>query len=107
MFTSCKGDPPWPSRYDNLIPERGMAGSSRIELDRAGWPGWHINVRQCGGLYILFLKLKDPLEIFGRRMEICSGSGILSRCDMTFDIKSVLNLPMLRLPSSKRKNAVV
>ena len=62
MSTPCKGDPPLPStcRYYTLIHERGMAGSSRIELDRAGWHGWHINVRQCGGLYMLLLKLKDP-----------------------------------------------
>ena len=36
---------------------------------QAGWPGRYINVRGCGGLSMILLQLKDPLELFVRRRE--------------------------------------
>ena len=29
----------------------------------AGWPGCYINVRRCGGLPMVLMQLKDPLEV--------------------------------------------
>ena len=34
---------------------------------QAGWPGCYINVRCCGGLSMVLLQLKDPLELFVKR----------------------------------------
>ena len=34
---------------------------------QAGWPGRYINVRCCGGLSMVLLQLKDPLELFVKR----------------------------------------
>ena len=52
-----------------------------------GWPGRHIymniNVRRYGGLSMVLLQLKDPLELFVKRREFLPGSGFLSRLDMT------------------------
>ena len=46
----------------------------------AGWPGRFINVRGCGGMSMLLLKLRDTLELLvkgeGRR-ECFPGSGFL------------------------------
>ena len=30
----------------------------------AGWPGRYINVQHCGGLSMVLLQLKHPLELF-------------------------------------------
>ena len=49
---------------------------------QAGWPGRYINVRHCGGLSMVLLQLKDPLELFVKSREFLPGSGFLSR-DMT------------------------
>ena len=62
---------------------------SRIVLEhtpldpQAGWPGRYKNVRRCGGLPMVFLQLKDPLELFVKSREFLPGSGFLSRRDMT------------------------
>ena len=40
-------------------------------------------VRRCGGLSMVFLQLKDPLELFVKSREFLPGSGFLSRRDMT------------------------
>ena len=47
-----------------------------------GLPGRYINVRHCGGLSIVLLQLKDPLELFVKSLFI-PGSGFLSRRDIT------------------------
>ena len=49
----------------------------------ADWPGRSINVRRCGGLPMVLLQLKDPLELFVKSREFLAGSGFLSRRDMT------------------------
>ena len=36
-----------------------------------------------GGLSMVFLQLKDPLELFVKRREFLPCSGFLSRCNMT------------------------
>ena len=36
---------------------------------QAGWPGRYINVPRCGGLSMVFLQLKDPLELFVKSRE--------------------------------------
>ena len=41
-----------------------------------------INVRHCGGLFMVLLQLKDPLEIFLKRIEFLPGSGFLSCRDI-------------------------
>ena len=50
---------------------------------QAGWPGRYINVRRCGGLSMVLLQLKDPLQLFVKRREFLPGSGFLSRRNMT------------------------
>ena len=63
-----------------------QAGVRRFEspLDpQAGLPGRYINVRRCGGLPMVLLQLKDPLELFVKSREFLPGSGFLSRRDMT------------------------
>ena len=50
---------------------------------QAGWPGRYINVRRCGGLSMVRLQLKDPLELFVKSREFLPGSGFLSPRDMT------------------------
>ena len=35
----------------------------------AGWPGHYMNVRCGGGLSMVLLQLKDPLELFLKRRE--------------------------------------
>ena len=46
---------------------------------QAGWPGRYINVRRCGGLSMVLLQLRDPLELFVKRREFLPISGFLSR----------------------------
>ena len=53
-----------------------------------GWPGHSINVRHCGGLSMVLLQLKDPLELFVKSREFLPGSGFLSRRDMTLAVES-------------------
>ena len=50
---------------------------------QVGWPGCYINVRRCGGLSMVILQLKDPLELFVKSREFLPSSGFLSRRDMT------------------------
>ena len=49
------------------------------------WPGRFINARHCGGMYMILLQLKDPLELlaFTKRREFLPDSKFLSRRDMT------------------------
>ena len=42
-----------------------------------------INVQCCGGLSVMLLQLKDPLELFVKKREFLPGSGFLSDCNMT------------------------
>ena len=46
-------------------------------LSQVGWPGRYINVRHCGGMSIVLVQKKDPLELFKKSWEF------LSRRDMT------------------------
>ena len=50
---------------------------------QVGWPGRYKNVRRCGGLPMVFLLLKDPLELLVKSREFLSGYGFRSRRDMT------------------------
>ena len=50
---------------------------------QAGCPGHCINVRRCGGLAMVLLLLKDPLELFVKSRECPPDSGFLFRRDMT------------------------
>ena len=50
---------------------------------QAGWPGRYINVRRCGGLSMVLLQLKDPLELFVKSKKFLPCSRFLSRRDMT------------------------
>ena len=65
---------------------------------QAGWPGRYKNVRHCGGLSMVFLQLKDPLELFVKSKEFLLGPGLLSRCDMTQAVESDVK-PNSFLPS--------
>ena len=46
---------------------------------------WHF-----GGLLIVLLQLKDPLELFVKRKEFLPGSGFISHRDVTLAIESDL-----------------
>ena len=48
-----------------------------------GWPGRYIHDRLCGGLAVVLLQLKDPLELFEKRKKIFSGFRFPFRCDTT------------------------
>ena len=50
---------PWPSCYNAWLPSWGPT--------KAGWPGGYVKVQRCGGLSMVLLQLKDPLELFGKR----------------------------------------
>ena len=50
---------------------------------QAGLPGHFINVLHCGGLCMVPLQLKDPLELLIKRSEFVRGSLFLSHCVMT------------------------
>ena len=54
----------------------------------SGWPGRYINVRSCGGLSMVLMQLKDPLELFVKIREFLPGSGFLSHRDMTQAVES-------------------
>ena len=53
-----------------------------LVLRKAGWPGRYMNVRCCGGLSMVLLQLKDPLELFLKSREFLPGSGFLSRREL-------------------------
>ena len=55
---------------------------------QAGWPGCYINVLHCGGLSVVLLQLKDPLELFVKRREFLPSSGFLSYRDTTKAVES-------------------
>ena len=57
----------------------------------AGWPGRYINVQHYGGLSMVFLLLKVPLELFAKRREFLPGSMFLSHRDRTQAVKSDIN----------------
>ena len=99
-------DPPWPNGYDALLP----SVSSQVRVS-AGSPsglasGRYINVRRCGGLSMVLLQLKDPLELFVKSIEFPPGSGFLSRRDMTWavesDVKPHSFLPFAHWSAGKR-----
>ena len=70
-------DPPWPSGYDAWLPS--VSSQVRVPLDpQAGWPGRYINVWCCGGLSMVLLQLKGPLELFVKSREFLPGYGFLS-----------------------------
>ena len=54
----------------------------------AGWPGHFINEWCCGGLSVVPLQLKDPLELFVKRREFLLSSWFLYRCAVTLAIES-------------------
>ena len=60
-------------------------------------PGSYINVRHCGGLYIVLMQQKHPSGLFVKRREFLPGSGFLSLYEMTkavdSDIKTHSFLP--------------
>ena len=65
------------------------AGSSRHWFPKvAGCRSRCINVQRCGGLYMVLLQLKDPLERSVNRRKFLLGSGFLSRRDMTSAVES-------------------
>ena len=48
-----------------LAPKREFACSSLRWLPEiVGWPGRYENALRCGGLSMVLLQLKDPLELF-------------------------------------------
>ena len=53
------------------------------EFPITGWSGRYIHVWCCRGLSMVFLPLKDHLELFRKRSEFLRGSGYLSCCVMT------------------------
>ena len=48
-----------------------------------GWPGRFIHVRRCGGLSMVRLQLKDPLEVFVKATEFLFYCGFPFRLDVT------------------------
>ena len=50
--------------YHSHVLSEVTRSSLRWVLKGAGWPGRFINVRHCGGLSMVHLQLKDPLELF-------------------------------------------
>ena len=63
---------------------------SLLGPQKEGWHGRYINVRPCGGLSMVFMQLKDPLELFLKRREFLTRPvpGFLSRRDMTYAVES-------------------
>ena len=53
-----------------------------------GLPGRYINVRRYGGLSMVLLQLKNPLELLVKRKEFLLGSRSLSRRDMAYAVES-------------------
>ena len=58
----------------------------------AGWRGRYINMRHCGGLFMVLLQLKDPLEQFVRKREFILSSRFLSRCNVAGNHSLLLKL---------------
>ena len=60
---------------------------------------------------MVLLQLKDPFELFVKRREFLSGSGFLSRCDMTLAAGSYVKpnsktfLPLFLLQENRFKKA--
>ena len=69
------GDPLWLCGYDAWLPTvSSKAGVS---------PGRFIKVWHCGGLSVVLLQLKDPLQLIMKRKEFLPGSGFPSHRNMT------------------------
>ena len=78
---------PWLSGFDALL-LTGMfilinipAAKHEFIVSNLCWmpsrlPGRYINVRHCGGLALVLLQLKDPLEVFMKRSEFLPRSGV-------------------------------
>ena len=83
----------------HLAPKREFMGSTLHWVPNIeGWPGRYIIVRRCVALSIVLLQLKDPLELFVKRRGFLSGSGFLSRRDMTLAVERDIK-PQTFLPS--------
>ena len=48
-----------------------------------GWHGRYVNVWRCGGMSLVLLQPKDPMELFVKRREFLHGSRFRSRRDMS------------------------
>ena len=57
-------------------------------LEKIALQKQNITLRSSGGLSVVLLQLKDPLEPFVKRMEVLPGSGFLFRRDMTKAVES-------------------
>ena len=87
--------PPPPGPYKTVDQPQGTMSRASISVQtikqvrrfesllhpQACWPGRFIKVRRCGGLPMVLLQLKDPLELFVKSREFLPGSR--SRCNMT------------------------
>ena len=53
-------------------------------------PRRYINVRHCGGLSMVRLQIKDPLELFVKRREFFPGSWVfvLSQYDLSCSLRT-------------------
>ena len=66
-----------------MSPKPKVEGSSLSWIPLCGWPGYYINVQCCGGLSMVLLQLKDPLEQFVKRKKFLPCLRFLSRSNMT------------------------
>ena len=57
-------------------------------------------VRRCGGLSMVLLQLKDPLEPFAKRSKFIPCSWFLSRRDMTLAVESDVKSTKTPFPPS-------
>ena len=72
------------SWLQHLAPKCEFASSNfRWVPPKRRLTGHYINMQHCGGLPMVFLQLRDPLELFIKRMEFLPGSKLRSYCDMT------------------------
>ena len=106
LVTDEASHPRWIRRGLVVMMPGSQAWVRRFEspLDpQAGWPGRYIDVRRFGGLPMVLLQQKDPLELFVKRREFLPGSGFLSRRDMIYAVKSDVK-PNSFLPSTVVKH---
>ena len=81
MDLSLTGDPPWPGVWSQV------PFIARSPL--AGRPGRYIDVlRFEGRAGALLLQPKVTLKLFAKRREFITGSGFLTRRDMTLAVES-------------------
>ena len=58
---------PWPSGYNAWLTSVRSSVRVSAESSQTSWPGRFIDMLICGGLYMVLLKQKDPLELFVKR----------------------------------------